>query len=334
MPLKFMCTFRNHFFKSVAFSGQAGMLFHFFLFLTYIMNFTILNLSDRKEDSMRPIDVGCTEKSAVYFYTASETAKQTFFYPLCVGHYFCTKDYLVQRNNYDSFLLIYIKKGEGFLKVENRETTFRKEDVVLVDCYKPHVYGTTKDSEILWFHFAGSTSREYVNMIFRNSGPICSVRNLITFEKDLNRILLMISSGSVVNDALCSYYIVKILTDLVLSSSKTLKSDNTRSVTADVISYINDHICEQLTLQTLADKAGLSPFYFTRLFKKETGYTPHEYIILSRINIAKFFLKSTAYSIKEICFSSGFSSESSFCTTFRKICGMTPSEYRENNNLS
>lgn len=283
---------------------------------------------------MRPIDIGCTEKSAVFFYTSGETAKQTFFYPLCVGHYFCTKEYLVQRNNYNSFLLIYVKKGEGYLKTEHKKYTFHKEDVVLVDCYKPHIYGTTKDSEILWFHFDGSNSREYVQMIFNNTGPVCSVRNLITFEKDLNRILLMISGGSAVSDALCSYYIVKILTDLVLCSSKMLKEENTSSISENIISYINDNIREQLSLEDLSGRAGLSPFYFTRLFKKETGYTPHEYIILSRINIAKFYLKSTTYSIKEICFNSGFSSESSFCTTFRKVCGITPSEYRENSNIS
>ncbi len=278
---------------------------------------------------MHPIDIGCTKKSTVFFYTPGETSKQVFFYPLCAGHYFCTKEYLVQRNNYNSFLLIYVKKGAGYLYVDNKKHLFHEEDVVLVDCYKPHMYGTTRDSEILWTHFDGSTSREYVQTIFSNAGPVCSVRNLISFEKDLNRILLMLSSGSI-NDALCSYYIVKILTDLILCSTKTLEED-TRPITEDIISYINENIRERLTLEDLANKAGLSPFYFTRLFKKETGYTPHEYIVVSRINIAKFYLKSTTSSIKEICFSSGFSSESSFCTTFRKMCGMTPTEYRDNN---
>lgn len=279
---------------------------------------------------MRPIDIGCTEKSEVYFYTSGEMAKQTFFYPLCVGHYFCTPKYHVQRKNYNSFLLMYVKKGEGYLTVEKKNYQFRKEDVVLVDCYKPHIYGTTKDSELLWFHFDGSTSRSYVELIAGNSGPVCSVRDLTSFEKDLNRLILMVSSGPAVNDALCSYYIVKILTDLVLCSLGTLKEKNTHSVVEDTISYIKNNICEPLTLEELAGKVNLSPFYFTRLFKKETGHTPHEYIILSRIDIAKFYLKSTTYSIKEICFNSGFSSESSFCTTFRKMCGMTPSEYREN----
>ncbi len=281
---------------------------------------------------MRPIDNGCTEKSSVFFYTSGEQAKQTFFYPLCVGHYYCTDEYLVHRNNYNSFLLMYIKNGEGYLEVSKKKYPFHAEEVVLVDCYKPHLYTTTKNSEILWVHFDGSTSRNYFSMIVADSGPVCSVRDPISFEKDLNRLFLMISSGKTVNDALCSYYIIKVLTDLLINNSRlqaTEEEKATSSTMEDIVSYINNNIHMKLPLEELAARAGLSPFYFTRIFKKETGYTPHEFIILSRINIAKFYLKSSAYSIKEICFNSGFTSESSFCSTFRKVCRMTPSEYRE-----
>lgn len=285
---------------------------------------------------MRPIDTGCLENSAVFFYTSGEQAKQTFFYPLCVGHYYCTKEYLVQRNNYDSFLLMYIKKGEGYLEIDKKKYSFHAEDAVLLDCYKPHLYTTTKDSEILWVHFDGSTSRNYYEMLISGCGPILSMWDPISFEKDLNRLFIMISRGTSVNDALCSYYIVKVLTDLLLHNNKMQSAEAEKTATAmeEIISYINNNIKSRLSLEELANRAGLSPFYFTRLFKKETGYTPHEFIILSRINIAKFYLKSTTYTIKEICFNSGFTSESSFCSTFRKVCHMTPSEYRDNITLS
>lgn len=284
---------------------------------------------------MRPIDNGTLKESAVFFYTSGEQAKRTFFYPLCVGHYYCTKEYRVQRNNYNSFLLMYIKKGEGYLEIQKKRHPFHTEDAVLVDCYKPHIYTTTKDSEILWIHFDGSTSREYFSAILADSNPICSLRDPISFEKDLNRLFIMISTGKSVNDALCSYYIVKVLTDLILNKNRmeSNKIENASPLLEEIISYISNNIHERLSLEDLSARAGLSPFYFTRLFKKETGYTPHEFIILSRINIAKFYLKSSAYSIKEICFNSGFASESSFCSTFKKVCHMTPSEYRDNINL-
>ena len=82
---------------------------------------------NREDNPMRPIDVGCLEKSTVFFYTAGEIAKQTFFYPLCVGHYYCTDQYLVQRNNYNSFLLIYVKRGEGFLEVNQKNMPFTQK---------------------------------------------------------------------------------------------------------------------------------------------------------------------------------------------------------------
>ncbi|MDR1136711.1 MAG: helix-turn-helix domain-containing protein [Synergistaceae bacterium] len=50
-------------------------------------------------------------------------------------------------------------------------------------------------------------------------------------------------------------------------------------------------------------------YYFARLFKKETGYTPHKYVLTARINAAKFYLKRAALSVREISLSRGFSSE-------------------------
>lgn len=277
---------------------------------------------------MRPIDTGCYPTSEVFFYTPGDQAKRTFFYPLCAGHYFCDSTYQVQRNNYDSFLLIYVKKGSGYLTIQNKTHPFHAGDLVSVDCYQPHIYGTTKDSEILWVHFDGSTSREYIQMLHSTGGPVCSLKNELRAEKELLNIIRIISSPEHINDALCSCSLVRILTEALTSTEDNRELDQTSRIIEDTISYISTHICEELPLQLLASRAGLSPFYFTRLFKKETGYTPHNYIIHSRINIAKFYLKSSNYSIKEICFNSGFPTESSFCTTFKKICKMTPGEFR------
>ena len=58
--------------------------------------------------------------------------------------------------------------------------------------------------------------------------------------------------------------------------------------------------------------------------------TPHRYLIATRLNSAKFLLRTNGMSIKEIAYASGFNSESSFCSTFRKWEKVTPSEYRAN----
>ena len=78
----------------------------------------------------------------------------------------------------------------------------------------------------------------------------------------------------------------------------------------------------------IAENAALSPYYFTRIFSQETGFTPHQYLIATRLSFAKYLLQSGEKSVKEIAFHSGFHSESSFCATFRKWEGITPGAYR------
>lgn len=83
-----------------------------------------------------------------------------------------------------------------------------------------------------------------------------------------------------------------------------------------------------MTVEELADVAGLSLYHFIRSFKQETGFTPHDYLIDTRLNTAKYLLKNTSLPIKDICFHCSFSSESVFCNAFKRELGLTPTKYR------
>lgn len=85
---------------------------------------------------------------------------------------------------------------------------------------------------------------------------------------------------------------------------------------------------EKLTIEKLAAYVNISPFHFSRIFKKETGYSPYEYIIKTRIDKAKTLLKKTKLGIKEIAFEVGFNSEANFSNTFHMNVNMTPKEFR------
>ena len=64
--------------------------------------------------------------------------------------------------------------------------------------------------------------------------------------------------------------------------------------------YISQHFCEDLSLDRLSHVLGINKYYFVRLFKSSTGYTPNEYIIMERINHAKELLRSTDLTINEV----------------------------------
>lgn len=92
--------------------------------------------------------------------------------------------------------------------------------------------------------------------------------------------------------------------------------------------YLEHHYQEKITLNTLAFKIGVSPYYLNRIFKEKTGFTPHHYLEKVRIEKAGHLLLSTAYSSTEICFQVGYNNFSSFYRQFKKIYGCSPNQYR------
>ena len=85
---------------------------------------------------------------------------------------------------------------------------------------------------------------------------------------------------------------------------------------------------EPLTVADLARAAGLSPAHFSREFRRTFGESPHQYLLTRRLERAAALLRNTDRSVTEICFDVGLTSVGSFTTSFRRVYGMTPSEYR------
>lgn len=94
-----------------------------------------------------------------------------------------------------------------------------------------------------------------------------------------------------------------------------------------VIEYIRRNITGELNIQQLSKLAYMSKSSFYRTFTNEFGVSPNQMILLEKINIAKQLMMSGNRSIKDVCFSSGFSDPNYFCRVFKKYEGRTPGEY-------
>jgi AraC family transcriptional regulator len=95
-----------------------------------------------------------------------------------------------------------------------------------------------------------------------------------------------------------------------------------------VLDYIAESLDENISLSQLAAIAGMSPHYFSELFKQSTGRTPHNYVLLQRVERAKQHLRDPKRSIIEAGLNSGFQNPSHFARVFRKLEGTTPSRFR------
>lgn len=94
--------------------------------------------------------------------------------------------------------------------------------------------------------------------------------------------------------------------------------------------FIEDNCTGEICLDKIAREGNFSKFHFIRVFKTIYGKTPHQYLIDARIEKAKKLLKRRI-SVTETCFAVGFESVSSFAGLFKKMVGITPSDFRNAN---
>jgi AraC family transcriptional regulator len=92
---------------------------------------------------------------------------------------------------------------------------------------------------------------------------------------------------------------------------------------------IDAGLAEDLSLDDLAGAVGLSRCHFARSFKQATGTSPHQFLTLRRIEKAKALLESRNLPLAMIALDVGFSSQSRFCESFRRITGITPRQYQK-----
>jgi len=95
-----------------------------------------------------------------------------------------------------------------------------------------------------------------------------------------------------------------------------------------VQSLVDAQLAEPLTLSDLAAAAGLSRMHFAAQFRAATGSSPHEYLLVQRIEAAKRLLMETELSLVEIALSVGFLAQAHFTTVFKRLTGDTPARWR------
>jgi AraC-like DNA-binding protein len=92
--------------------------------------------------------------------------------------------------------------------------------------------------------------------------------------------------------------------------------------------YIATHLGQNISVQMLADVAGLSMFHFARAFKQSQGVTPHQFLLQSRLRRVQELLAHTELPLSEIALAAGFSDQSHCARRFREFVGVTPRRYR------
>ena len=96
-----------------------------------------------------------------------------------------------------------------------------------------------------------------------------------------------------------------------------------------VLTYLRNKCTEPIDFDEVAHRFGLSLHHVSRVFREATATSPHNYLVRLRLGHAMRALRASADSITDIAFASGFNDSNYFSYTFRKMTGLTPTEYRK-----
>ncbi len=117
--------------------------------------------------------------------------------------------------------------------------------------------------------------------------------------------------------------------ETVTRSISESREKKTNSLIHKAINFIKDNFKKDITLEDVSKEVNISPHYFSKLFKDEMGENFIDYLTTLRINTAKEIMKSSLMSVKEICYEIGYGDPNYFSRIFKKVVGVTPTEYRD-----
>ncbi|MEW4286301.1 response regulator transcription factor [Priestia koreensis] len=106
------------------------------------------------------------------------------------------------------------------------------------------------------------------------------------------------------------------------------EADKPQTIIEKAQSFVNQHYAEDVSMEQVAEWVNLSSYYFSKVFKSESGQTFTDYLTEVRMEKAKQFIANMELSLKEICFLVGYKDPNYFSRAFKRYTGMTPTDYR------
>ncbi|WP_025721476.1 AraC family transcriptional regulator [Paenibacillus sp. 1-18] len=263
--------------------------------------------------------------------TPSAFAKKSLFYIQEIG-YFKTDAYAMEREKLSSFLLLFTLSGRGELQYRDKEYILRPYDMLFINCGEYVQYKTSCQEtwEFISINLHGNLIDNFYEQFDKHNKPVISLKDPGVVLDKLRTLLHVQSERSISSELLSSRLIVELLT-VILQHPYTNPNANSDGIAEvrKVKQYLDQSYCERITLDSLADMFRLNKFNLAKNFKKQTGFSPIEYLINVRVTAAQGWLKTSDVSIVDIAQYVGIPNTSHFINLFKEHIGETPHSYRK-----
>lgn len=245
--------------------------------------------------------------------------------------------YSYRKNERHDYCLQYVISGEGFFFTNGTLYAVKKGDLFLLPQAKEHYYKakSTNPYDYYWIHFNGSGIEEYLSFIgLTNETPI--IRNI--FDEEIVKTFESLMDESKNKSTLSQLRILSLGYQLLcLVASKISTNDAAEKNVYDelcniVTNYIIENFRNPITLDDIAAKCSFDKRYLIRIYKKKTGFTPVHFLLSYRLEYACILLKQDL-PINQVAFACGFNDIPNFNVRFKKMIGVTPSEFKKQQSI-
>ena len=148
----------------------------------------------------------------------------------------------------------------------------------------------------------------------------------------INKVIRICSERTKEKDVLADLTLKELLVRIMQTQNlKTISDEGynlNQNPLAFVLNYIKSNLNEKISINSLSDKACMSKATFYRLFKRELGISPNDFILAEKINKAKILLAQPGAKVASISYELGFNDANYFIRAFKKIVGITPGTYQ------
>lgn len=242
--------------------------------------------------------------------------------------------------------LIYALEGSFAVFVNAKGYDLKEGDLIFIPSDDIHEFrGETPPGKRIFINFELSGLNVYADTD-RLRTQLSDVRVIRRANRELHRhaedtILKILREQENSGEAANLYYAARMLDLLVLlirSAPSHINMENLKNSKKNIwglekidksIKFIEENYSENIHLRDIAQAAGFSEYYFSRLFKEITEKSFHRYVSEYRIKKAELLLMDPNYTISEAAYAVGFSSISTFDRLFRSIKGCSPQEFRK-----
>ena len=273
--------------------------------------------------SLIPYEIGITKRGGAGFVIPSEFAKKNLYYISWEGLYECNEDYCVNRPYLDNIFVLQVLEGSMKLTYFNKEYDLPEGSLFFLNLRYPHFYrATSKQLKNRQMLLHGPNIFEYYKLIAGGEGLPA------IFEKNSKLSFLMHSIESELQKDFPNWHQVSILIQSMFAAAASMSAFSTTNPVEHARDYIRTHFRENISLDDVSSAVSLNKSYLTRIFKKETGTTPWDYLVSLRLRHAMHLLTETRDSVEEIGAACGFNSTSHFIRSFKGETHLTPKQFR------